>query len=130
MICKLCHTNYAENISFKTLFRQDFFCPSCRKKYLPHDSLEIIPVTNGWIEYHSLMDFTEVNPQMKKYLFRFMKPFFIEWMKCGFDRLILIIDDDEFNRFELWFPLIRVFSPLYFYSITYYDWSVYPDYLF
>lgn len=130
MICKLCHSKHAENISFMTLFRPELLCPSCQKKYIPHDSVEIIPFTDGWIEYHSLMDIVEENPSIKKYLFRFMRTYFTEWMKSPSDNLILIIDDDEYNRFELWFPVIRGFSPLYFYSVTYYDWSVYPDNLF
>ena len=131
MICKLCQQCYVENIDFHSLFKPALFCPACRKRYQTINSFEMIPITDGWIKYYSLYDLEEDNPHIKRLLFRSMKTYFIQWMhENKNDFLIIILDDHEYETFPLWFPLIRKFHSIHFYSLFHFDLSIYPEFLF
>ena len=128
MICQICHDVYAVQLNFKTLFYIRNLCPKCEEHYQPFNNFEVIPISFGLIEYYYVYDFEENDSRKKRYLYRFMKQYFFDIInQSNLNTITLFIDDYEFNHFPDWFPIIKGFRFLKFYSLFYYDWSQYED---
>ncbi len=61
MKCRICEKFYIPKTSFKNLFDFDDICDACREEYKPNPKTEIIPYTNGVVEYHYLYDQVSLN---------------------------------------------------------------------
>ncbi len=128
MICKVCDKIFSNHLTFKTLYQTTHLCAECTIKYKPMYPYEVIPIDGGIIEYYSVYDFEDNNPRVKRFLYRYMKNYFIELNKNGSqESIFLIIDEAEYQHFPLWFPIIKKFKLIQIYSLFYFDWSLYED---
>lgn len=128
MICKICDKIFSNHLTFKTLYQIPLLCLECTVKYKPLYSYEVIPIDDGIVEYFSVYDFEDNHPRVKRYLYRYMKNYFIELNRNSItESMFLIIDETEYLSFPLWFPIIKKFKSIRIYSLFYFDWSLYDD---
>lgn len=130
MICNICHQIFTNQISFKSLYHFQQLCRECNTLYHPLYKYEVIPIDDGVINYYSVFNFSDSDPHKKRFLYRHMKLYFLEiYQKKVQESIILFIDDAEYLHFPLWFPIIKQFKWLRFYSLFYFDFCNYEDFV-
>ncbi len=128
MICHLCEQYQVETLRFNTLFVYKPFCLTCEKKYFPRFYQEIIPCEYDEILYNFVYQESMPSIRHNRLLFRHMKVYFRLIDAGNYEEGIkIIIDFIEMRNFQDWFPFIKGMGKVYFFSLFYYDLTVFAE---
>ena len=128
MICRLCGEVFLPELTFSTLFRPPWCCPSCRDAFRPGWFEECIPYAGGIIDFRYVYAQENADPYLETWLFRNMEKCFnlaiARQSEYGF---VLLVGEREYADAAAWLPYLRGFGRVLFLSLFWKDFSRYED---
>lgn len=118
MICKLCEAFYLDEDSIFGLFLFSEICQRCSSQYEPKNSYEVIPISNGLIEYHYLYENMKLNRKQVLYLSKHLSIFYIYLNQYDekYD-LIIFLDDELYYESNELSDLLNDYKHIFIFSL-------------
>lgn len=105
MRCELCGRFHVHEISFDELFAKPGLCPSCEKKIAVEKQMQLIPISGGTIEYHTLHQNNAFIRSNELYLDdQYAHLFRMVLERSDEDMVVLFLNLREYETMGTWFP--------------------------
>jgi hypothetical protein len=111
MRCDLCGRFHVHDISFNELFEKPALCPTCEKKIAVEKHMQVIPVSGGTIEYHTLHENNAFIRSNELYLdHQYAHLFRMALNRKNEDAVILFLNLREYETMGRWLPYANMDS--------------------
>ena len=130
MHCELCDTYYVHDISFEQLFWKPTICPECREKITIKHHFQVIPVSGGVIEYHTLHEDNAFIRTSELYLdYQYTRLFRKIEQERQKDVIILFLNHKEYAMMHQWLPFVNMGKKVIFFGQYAFDMISFREYL-
>ncbi|MDA3932029.1 MAG: hypothetical protein PF513_04760 [Tenericutes bacterium] len=118
MICKLCDKFYLDEDSITGIFTFSKVCEACKKKFIPNELYEVIPINHGLIEYHYLYENMNLNIKQKYYLNQYLDILYLKIID-QFNKydLYIFLDDDVYYETSYFGDLVNDYKHVFIFSL-------------
>lgn len=130
MHCKLCDTYYVHDIGFDRLFSKPAICPDCLAKIAVNHHVQVIPVSAGVIEYHTLHEDTAFIRVTELHLdFQYATLFRQLEKEKNKDIIVLFLNHKEYGMMADWLPFVNMGRKIIFFGQYAFDMTSFGEYL-
>ncbi len=130
MHCKLCDAYYVHDIGFDQLFSKPRICSECLGKITVDHQLQVIPVSGGVIEYHTLHEDDAFIRTSELYLdFQYAVLFRQLEKERQKDVIVLFLNHKEYAMMHQWLPFVNMCRKIIFFGQYAFDMTSFGEYL-